>query len=566
MFEGMSVGSLLWVLGIAAATMAGWGMFWIERRRSQRRIADAEAEAWLMRTVLNAIPEPILVKDQNFRLLLVNQAYAKRAGVPAEALIGKVTHEFMPPEQADRLVAADVAVLESGQDQIYELTLSDRASNMLRDYIMTKRFARTLEGDPAIVGIHYDVTKLRRTIAEFAAVIEQTPLVAVQGFDRNCVLTHWNRASEVLFGYSAEQAVGSRLQDIILEPRQQQVFERVVEEAWVYQRTFGPREVPLRLPDGRRLVLLLTLFPVIVEGRVLELFSMAVDVTARHEAERQLALHRDNLQVLVAERTAGLLRVKQDLEQALQARSEFLANMSHELRTPMHAVLSFARLGETRVESSSPDKLRDYFSRIAISGERLLALINNLLDLSKFEAGKMLLNLREVDLALLLHDVADELEPLLVRQALALVLPPRDAVCLLELDEARIRQVIANLLSNAIRVSPTGGTIHISLTSASMRLGRRATDSEACPAIALSIADQGPGIPPDELEAIFDKFTQSSVTRTGAGGTGLGLAICREIVQAHQGSISAHNHEERGAIFEVVLPCRLYDAGEASLC
>ena len=525
----------------------------------------------LLRTVLDVIHEPVLVKDRNYRLLLVNQAYADRAGLPIEQLIGKQTSEFMSPALAERLHQADQAVFESHHDQVFELSIPNRALNSVRNYIITKRLSHDADGNPIVVGLHSDVTELRRKIAEFAAVIEQTPLVAVQGFNRNCVLTHWNKASENLFGYPAERALGSRLQDIVLEPRLQRIFEEVVEEAWTTRSAFGPREVRLRLPDGRQVVLLLTLFPVVIEGVVLELFSMAVDVSARHEAERQLALHRDNLQRLVDERTAGLLRAKQDLEQALQARSEFLANMSHELRTPMHAVLSFARLGEERAArlapspekaaSAAPDigRLHDYFVRIVASGERLLALINNLLDLSKLEAGKMLLDRRPTDLVALIHEVASELELLAARGNVRFVLPERAHSAVINVDPERMRQVISNLLSNALRFSPPDSSIEVGMEMAVMKIGRRASDSRAQPALRLTVADAGPGIPSGELELVFDKFVQSSATRTGAGGTGLGLAICREIVQAHQGTITAFNREQGGAMLEVLLPCEQHE-------
>ncbi|MBX9848841.1 MAG: PAS domain-containing protein, partial [Rhodocyclaceae bacterium] len=501
-------GALFIVLAITGAT--GWLLFWRERQHRQGQGERDPGGAALIRTVLDVIPEPVLVKDRHMRLIMANRAYAARAGLPADALIGKAVHALMPTAEAERVSAADTAVLSSKIDQVFELSLVDRVSNTVRNYIVTERFARSADGEDLIVGIHHDVTELRRAIAEFSAAIEQTPLVAVQGFNRNCVLTHWNKASENLFGFTASQALGSRLQDIILEPRQQQVFERAVEDAWVEKRPFGPREVHLRLPNGRRLTLLLTLFPVVIEGAVVELFSMAVDVSARVEAERQLAMHRDNLQALVTERTAGLLKVKHDLEQALHARSAFLANMSHELRTPMHAVLSFARLGEERADKGTPEKMRDYFSRIVTSGERLLVLINNLLDLSKFEAGMMILQPQETDLVALLHEVADEYGLLLEKQGLRLTLPQDVPVCVVSLDRLRIRQVIANLLSNAIRFSPQAGRIDVSLSPSYMRLGRRVTDTEASPAICLSIADEGPGIPPGELELIFEKFVQSS--------------------------------------------------------
>lgn len=553
--------------GILLALLVGWLVWRLTRSwgQAEARVHGVSGELRryqnLLRTVLDVIPEPVLVTDRDYSLVLVNQAYADRAGMPISQLVGRETREYMPRAQAERLHLADRLVFESRQDQVFELSIPNRLLNASRSYIVTNRLAYDADGNPIVVGMHSDVTELRRKIAEFAAVIEQTPLVAVQGFDRNCVLTHWNKASEAMFGYAAGRAIGSRLQDLILEPRLQHAFERAVEDAWVEQRTFGPREVRLRLPDGRHVMLLLTLFPVIVEGVVLELFSMAVDVSARHEAERELALHRDNLQRLVDERTAGLLRAKQALEQALQARSEFLANMSHELRTPMHAVLSFARLGEERAETGATEKMRDYFSRIAQSGDRLLALINNLLDLSKFEAGKMVLARSEVNLVELIREVVSELELLADKKALRILQPLNIDVLLINIDRERIRQVLSNLLSNAIRFSPEAGSIEINLTPAIVRVGRRVTDSTESPALKISVADQGPGIPADELELIFDKFVQSSATRTGAGGTGLGLAICREIVQAHEGMISAVNREGGGAVFEVLLPCSPHAAG-----
>ena len=546
------VGSLVWRLA------RSW-------RLAEREVHGVSGELRryqsLLRTVIDVIPEPVLVKDANLKLILVNQAYADRAGKPIADLLGKEAHEQSQPGLAPRLLEADHAVFAGEGAQLFEMAMPNSALKAVRSYIVTKRLARDTDGQPIMVGMDSDVTELRRAIAQFQAIIEQTPLVAVQGFNRNCVLTHWNMASEHLFGVTAKRALGSRLQDLLLRPRLQRMFEHIVEDAWLHHKTFGPRLVGLRLPDKRKLWLWVTLFPVIQDGRVVELFSMAVDVSARHEAERQLALHRDNLQRLVDERTAGLLQTKQALELALHARSEFLANMSHELRTPMHAVLSFARLGEERSETGAHDKLRDYFSRIALSGERLLTLINNLLDLSKLEAGKMMLELHETDLAELAAEVVAELELLAAGKSLTIALVPSVDAARICVDRERMRQVLSNLLSNAIRFSPEGGRVELSVSADVMRIGRRATDSSGRSALRLAVADQGPGIPPDELEFVFDKFAQSSTTRTGAGGTGLGLAICREIVHAHQGTITASNRAEGGAVFEVLLPYELHEPG-----
>lgn len=281
--------------------------------------------------------------------------------------------------------------------------------------------------------------------------------------------------------------------------------------------------------------------------------TLARDITERRRQEGELRRHRDHLQELVDEQTAGLLTAKIEAEQASHAKSEFLANISHELRTPMHAVLSYAQLGRDKIGQLPEEKLAHYFDCIQSSGGRLLRLIDDLLDLSKLEAGKVLLDHQLSDPAELCRRVIADLEPLQTRRHLAVRLEATGDIGSINADAERISQVLRNLLANAIRYSPEGGEIAMTLAPGALP-GRRTADRGAIPALRIAVADRGIGIPEDELEAIFDKFVQSSKTRTGAGGTGLGLAICREIVLAHHGQIRAHNRVGGGAEFEILLP------------
>jgi signal transduction histidine kinase len=273
------------------------------------------------------------------------------------------------------------------------------------------------------------------------------------------------------------------------------------------------------------------------------------------DSEAELLHHHNHLAELVAERTAGLLAAKDLAEQAYRIKSEFLTNVSHELRTPLHSILSFARLGQEKADGQADEKTQRYFSRIIDSGERLLAMVSNLLDLSKIEAGKLLIDPQDCDLAVLLSDVVGELEALAAERKLQWHLPPAEVHAAATVDPLRFSQVLRNVLSNAMKFSPDGGVIRILIEETTTTLGRRAEDL-AAPVAAwrIVVIDEGIGIPEDELEAVFDSFVQSSKTRTGAGGTGLGLAICREIVDAHRGSIVARNREEGGAVFEILVP------------
>jgi len=251
----------------------------------------------------------------------------------------------------------------------------------------------------------------------------------------------------------------------------------------------------------------------------------------------------------VRQRLTETLIAKAEADSANQAKSEFLANMSHELRTPLHGILSFASFGIKKYASAEPEKLLDYFSRIKQSGSILLKLLNDLLDLAKLESRRATFTLEPTDPAMLVKAVAGEMDILLSERSLKLRHETSELDEQVTLDADKIKQVLRNLLDNAIKFSPVGGTIDVSVN--------RVQNS-----VRISVSDQGPGIPPDELEAVFDKFVQSSKTKTGAGGTGLGLAICREIVASHKGRIWAQNRPGGGAVFSFEIPLSLNTCAE----
>jgi PAS domain S-box-containing protein len=285
-------------------------------------------------------------------------------------------------------------------------------------------------------------------------------------------------------------------------------------------------------------------------GKPVRMIGTNWDVTDIRQTERVLAQYRDHLEEVVTERTKEALEAKLEAEQANQAKSTFLSNMSHELRTPMHAILSYGNLG---LESDNPEKHKKYFKRIVESSDRLMLLINDLLDLSKLEAGQVTLELAIHDLRLIALEAVEELDILTKGRTVSIDVSNLNTSLLIECDALRMGQVIRNLLSNAIKFSPENG--RICLRSKFITAANQLVDAQSnASAIAISVSDEGQGIPESELLSIFEKFIQSSKTSSKAGGTGLGLSICREIIQYHSGSIRAFNNDTTGATFTFTLP------------
>ncbi len=240
------------------------------------------------------------------------------------------------------------------------------------------------------------------------------------------------------------------------------------------------------------------------------------------------------------------------LFEANQLKSDFLANVSHELRTPLSSIIGFAELLKEAHESREP-RLGRYAENILTSGRMLLEIINDLLDLAKIEAGKMELRVRPVDLAAICRDLVDFVRPLATKAGLNLELELGDGIPMMQSDGGKIKQILYNLLSNAIKFTPEGGRVAL------------AVRTEGEQNVRLDVSDTGPGIPPEAMDTIFDKFRQIDQSRTREhSGTGLGLAISRELATILGGTLSATSEIDVGSTFSMVLPVRAPQPGTPS--
>ncbi|MDH5325069.1 MAG: ATP-binding protein [Gammaproteobacteria bacterium] len=348
--------------------------------------------------------------------------------------------------------------------------------------------------------------------------------------DENHKIILFNSECEKLFGYTAEEVMGKDLN--VLVPHMFKAGHKLRVDRFLQQEE---RVLKSDLRDVKVMGLKKNGYSFPIEASISKIkvankwiiTAFITDITERIQARDQL------------------IQSKNDAVRANHAKSAFLANMSHELRTPLHGILSFAKFGMKKSGNMTAEKSTSYFEQIHSSGNRLLYLLNDILDLAKLEAGKMELRFTKQSLTSIIETAVKEQESLVNEKNMRIHLDNVLVDSSAEIDTQRITQVVANLLSNAVKFNDNGGLITITLTKVM---------SHNASYFCFSIKDEGAGIPEDELEHIFGKFNQSMNTVSGVHGTGLGLPISREIVNAHHGRIWAENHPDGGAWFRFEIP------------
>ena len=269
------------------------------------------------------------------------------------------------------------------------------------------------------------------------------------------------------------------------------------------------------------------------------------------QRDRELMYANETLEHKVLLRTRQLEEAKRAAEAASDAKSEFLRNISHEFRTPLHAMISFSSYGIKEIDTADRAEQQRYFQIILNSSERLSRLVNEVLDVARFEQGEHNLSLGHCDMSELLSRSIEPMRPLFQDKHIIVTFEQMAEDVTITCDSDRIIQVITNLLGNAIKFTPRNSRIQI-------RYGVLSQEGEN--SIFVSFIDQGVGIPECEKQVIFEPFRQSSHTKTGAGGTGLGLSICLGIIRAHNGQIWAENNDNGiGANFTFTIPRKLVE-------
>ena len=363
---------------------------------------------------------------------------------------------------------------------------------------------------------------------------------AIMTTDPFGIITDVNKQMEVLSGCTRDELIGAPFKKYFTDPDQAETSIKLV----LSEKKVTNYELTARARDGKETVVSFNATTFYDRDRKLQgVFAAARDVTERKRLDQVLQ-----------EKNVELENAWSVAEKTNLAKSEFLANMSHELRTPLNSIIGFSEVLQDQLFGQINEKQQDYVRNILTSGRHLLSLINDILDLSKVESGKMELDLSTFSLRELLEASLMMLREKALKGAinLRIDLAP-EAETNIEADQRKLKQIMFNLVSNAVKFTPTGGTVDIS----AVRDGNF---------IKIAVADTGIGIKGEDIPRLFQAFTQLEAVYTkGFEGTGLGLALTRQLVELHGGRVWVESEIGMGSRFCLTIPLTQAATGELSV-
>jgi PAS domain S-box-containing protein len=505
----------------------------ITARRQAEEALSQQRE--LLQVTLSSIGDGVIATDVDGKITFINSMAQSITGWGIEAE-GRPVHEVFNIINEQTRLGVDNPALKAMSDGVI-VGLANHTVLITKDgneIPIDDSGAPIRDIDGRVLGavlIFRDVTERRKAdrAQGILAEIVQSSDDAIISKSLDGTIRSWNEGAEKLFGYSEKEVIGQSIK-IIIPP------ERLNEEESILERLGGGERIQhfetVRVAkDGRRIPISLTVSPVKNRaGEIIGASKIARDIS------QQKLIEQERERLLVREQ-----QLRTEAQAASKLKDEFLATVSHELRTPLNAILGWGTM--LRQREVPPDTLKSGIAAIERNARFQAQLIEDLLDVSRIISGKMRLDIKTIEIKPIIKSVLESLQPAAEAKQIHLEMIVDPLANRLRADEARLQQIIWNLLSNSVKFTDKGGLITI-------RIGR----SES--AIEIVVTDNGQGINPEFLPYVFDRFQQAdaSITRKH-GGLGLGLAISRHLVELHGGTIEVTSPGiGQGSTFKVRLP------------
>ena len=562
-----TVSALLHAAALAGPVLSR--MAAVEEFRLSTARVDQQRE--MLTTIMNSLPDPIVIINENRDIIAQNEraehllsttekdSEGRRRAVEINNLLftSHLSKTAMAPREGSVARELNLVDPDEGTDLLFEvlthtLGAGDRTEGstvtVLRDVTDLRRAANELERQ---------VQRVR--LAEIEAKRERDRLNLILENVADPILVTDDRSNIILMNKEAEQlfeaddsANWERAQTVQANDTK---FTTFISDFTISPSLARREEMKLHVPGGD------VELPVeVVSGKILNkrgeplaIVSVLHDLTQQVENARlyeELKTFSSELEERIRAATADLAEQNtrlqwqsRELEKANRLKSEFLASMSHELRTPINALIGYASLMLDRIYGDLTPRQEEGLNRIQGAAQHLLALINDILDLAKIEAGRMPLHLDDVKLGDIMTEISQQIEPLIKKKKLTFNVEMSQGELVLHTDRTKVKQILLNLLSNAVKFTHHGGiTVATTRDEADLRF---------------DVTDTGIGIRSEDLSSIWEDFRQVDQSRTREfGGTGLGLSITRKLVDALGGHVFAQSEFGKGSTFTVVLPIR----------
>ena len=509
---------------------------------------QTNAEQRFAHQLVEAMPGIFYLYDDRGRFLRWNSNFERVSGYSTEEIAGMHPLDFFTAGDRALLTQRIGEVFEKGEATV-EAALVSKCGDATPYFFTGKRVE--FDGVVCLAGVGVDIAErkraedaLRKTEERYRSTLD-TILEGCQliGFDWRYL--YLNPAAEVQSGKPNVEMLGRKLQDVWPGVENSKVY--VLLQQCMNERISVHAETKVEFTNGKKAWFDVRAQPV-PEG----IFVLSADISERKRAERVLQEMNESLELKVLERTRDLDAAKDRAEAADRVKSAFLATMSHELRTPLNSILGFTGIVLKGMAGPLTPEQSKQLAMVQGSARHLLDLINDVLDISKIEAGQLEVRCSAFDLHASIARVTGSVLPLLQKKGLTLsVVEPRALPPMLS-DQRRVEQVLLNLLNNAIKFTERGS---ITLTVELVEDFDPRGSGEKVPAACLRVADTGIGMRREDLASLFKPFRQiDSGLQRQHEGTGLGLAICRRLTDLLGGTIAVESTFGQGSTFSALLP------------